>query len=180
MPHRHFYAAGLAAHITLDGSTMLTFEDTATLGKVQRAFEGCPRPEHFTNFEHCEECAEHDHTLLARDPDSLRIEDVGNPGWEPICHTAPAGFAYYLPGLARLVFVEPPYGYSWYGCLFLWHLIFDGPANVRYQHCSPEQRKAVAELVAHLIENHAEQLESECMAEDAIRAHQIWSGDETV
>lgn len=159
---------------------MLTPADTAALGRVQCAFEGCPRPEHFTNFKHCEECAEHDQTLLDRDPDSLRIEDVGNPGWEPICYTAPEGFAYYLPGLARLVFVEPPYGYSWYGCQFLWHLISDGPANARYQHCSSEQRKAVAELVNHLIENRAEQLEAECVTEDAIRAYQIWNGDEAV
>lgn len=159
---------------------MLTPEDTAALGKVRRAFEGCRRPEHFTKFEHCDECAEHDQTLLARDPDSLRIEDVGNPGWEPICHTAPEGFAYYLPGLARLVFDEPPYGYHWYGCQFLWHLIYEGPANARYQHCSPEQRKAVAELLQHLIENRAEQLEAECVVVDAIRAYQIWNGDEAV
>ncbi len=157
-----------------------TPEDLAVLEKVRRAFKANPRLEHFTNFEHCEECAEHDQTLLARDPDSLKIEDVGNPGWDPICFISPEGFAYYLPGLARLALDEPPYGYSWYGSQLLWHLISDGPANARYQHCSPDQRKVVAELVSHLIETRATQLEDECVAEDAIRAHQIWNGDETL
>jgi hypothetical protein len=157
---------------------MLTPEDLAVLGRVRSAFEACPRPEHFTAFEHCGECAEHDATLLARDPDTLKIEDVGNPGWEPICFTAPEGFAYYLPGLARLVFDDPPYGYSWYGCQFLWLLISDGPSNSRYLHCTPDQRRAIAELVNYLIETRAEKLEAECVAEDAIRAYRIWNGDE--
>jgi hypothetical protein len=150
-------------------------EDREMLEKLQQAFQDCPRPEHFTNFDHCEECAEHDRTLLSRTPDTLKIEDVGNPGWEPMCFTAPAGFAYYLPSLARIVFEEPPYGYCWYGNQLFWHLISDGPGNARYLHCSPEQRKAVTGFVKHLIETRAEQIEAECVEDDAIRALEIWS-----
>jgi hypothetical protein len=39
-----------------------------------------PKPEHFTNYRHCCECAEHDATLLAHDVDSIGIEQLGNPG----------------------------------------------------------------------------------------------------
>lgn len=99
-------------------------KDRELLEQLRRAFEGCPRPEHFAGFEHCEECAEHDRTLLSRTPETLAIEDVGNPGWEPICFTSPAGFAYFLPGLARLVFEEPPDRYGWYGSQLLWHSPF--------------------------------------------------------
>jgi len=153
--------------------------DLAALAALRGAFETCPRPAHFTNHEHCEECAEHDATLLSRDPDSLTLADAGNPGWDPICFVSPEGFAYYLPGLARLVFEEPSGGYGWYGCQFLWHLILDGPGNARYRHCSPEQRRAVAGFLGYLIESRAEQLDSECVADDAVRAYRIWSGEES-
>jgi len=42
---------------------------------MYQAFQDCPRPEHFTNF-HCEECAEHDDTLLSRTPDTITRQDV--------------------------------------------------------------------------------------------------------
>lgn len=162
-----------------DGGTMLTPEDHTILARVRLIFEDCPRPVHFTDFKHCEECAEHDKTLSTRNLDSLTIEDVGNPGWDPINFAAPEGFVYYLPSLARFVFDDPLYGYSWYGCLFLWHLISDGPGNARYLHCTPTQRKAIAELLSHMIETRTGQLEAEFVAEDAMRAYQIWSGEET-
>jgi hypothetical protein len=155
-------------------------EDLAALAALRRAFEACTRPAHFTNHEHCEECAEHDQALLSRNPDSLTIAEVGNPGWDPICFVSPEGFAYYLPGLARLVFEEPSQICSWYGSQFLWHLILNGPQNVRFQFCSPEQRKAVAEFLAYLIESRPQQLDAEFASEDAVRAHQIWNGDESV
>ena len=39
-----------------------------------------PKPEHFTNYRHCCECAEHDVTLLAYDVNSIGVEQLGNPG----------------------------------------------------------------------------------------------------
>ena len=156
----------------------LTSQDRDVLEQVRRAFGRYPRPEHFTNFEHCDECAEHDRTLLARTPDTLIIEDVGNPGWEPICFTSPAGFAYYLPGLARLVLEDSPYGYDWYGVQFFRHLVSDGPGNARYLQCTAEQRAVIAAFVKHLIDTRVEQIEAECVEDSAIRAHQIWSGND--
>ena len=61
-----------------------------------------PKPEHFTNFNHCEECEEHDQTLLALDIDIIGIDELGNPGWDPICFASPEGKKYYLPALIRL------------------------------------------------------------------------------
>jgi hypothetical protein len=43
--------------------------DTEALGILDAAFGPCPRPEHFTNDKHCEECAEHDELLRNRDRD---------------------------------------------------------------------------------------------------------------
>ena len=61
-----------------------------------------PKPEHFTNYRHCCECAEHDETLLAQDVNSIGIEQLGNPGWDPLCFISPEGFLYYLPALIRI------------------------------------------------------------------------------
>ncbi len=54
------------------------------------------KPEHFTNFNHCEECEEHDQTLLVADIDTIDLGDLGNPGWDPICFAFPEGKKYYL------------------------------------------------------------------------------------
>lgn len=112
----------------------------------------------------------------ARDPDTLTLEDVGNPGWNPIPFITPEGFAYYLPALARLALQEEPYGYDWFGFWFVWHLLSDGPRNARFNHCSPHQRQAVAAFVKHLIDTRADKLESAGGADEALRAHEIWSG----
>ena len=61
-----------------------------------------PKPEHFTNHRHCCECAEHDATLLACDVDSISLQQLGNPGWDPLCFASPGGVLYYLPALIRI------------------------------------------------------------------------------
>lgn len=153
----------------------MTTKDSKILELVVQAFQGCPRPEHFTDYRHCGECAEHDQTLSSRTPDSITLDELGNPGWDPICFVSPEGFRYYLPGLARLVLEEPTDRHDWYAAQFFWHLISDGPANARVNACSPTQRKAVAAFVRHILETRAEQLDRECLADDAIRAWEIWN-----
>lgn len=65
--------------------------DGDILTGIDAAFCGIGRPEHFTNFTHCEECAEHDELLRMRDRETLCLEDVGNPGWDPICFCSSSG-----------------------------------------------------------------------------------------
>jgi hypothetical protein len=50
-----------------------------------------PKPAHFTNYRHCCECAEHDATLLAHDVHSISFQQLGNPGWDPLCFTSVKG-----------------------------------------------------------------------------------------
>jgi len=114
--------------------------DAAARESMRQAFAGCPRPSHFTNHRHCSECAEHDATLLARTPDTLTRDDVGTFCWSPIPFTTPEGFAYFLPGQARLVLDDADPAADWFGPQFLSTLLVSGPVNERYQHCSPTQR----------------------------------------
>jgi hypothetical protein len=158
--------------------TLLNKQDCEALDRLTQAFKACPRPEHFTNFNHCEECAEHDETLRSRTPETLTVDDVGNPGWDPICFISPDGFAYFLPGLARLSFEDSAIG--WYGTQLFWHLISNGPNNERFVHCSQQQRRAVADFIAYLVAAKTAQIEADYAVDDAMRAFEIWndkSGD---
>ena len=130
--------------------------DAEILERVRQAFAGCPRPEHFTNYQHCCECAEHDDTLCSRDPDTLSMDDIGSPAWDPICFITPEGFTYYMPAFARLVLDEPDPKWGWYGSQFLFHLCHDGVRNVRYQACTPQQRASVTTLLQHILDTRAE------------------------
>ena len=77
-------------------------ESAALLEAIQQAFRDVPRPEHFTNYQHCDECFEHDQTLREHDPVSIGLDQLGHPAWDPICFVSVEGFLYYLPALARL------------------------------------------------------------------------------
>ena len=92
---------------------MLT--DAQILERMRQAFAPCARPDHFGPHLHCEECADHDQVLRARDLDTLSLEDVSNPGWDPICFASPEAFRYYLPALARLALAQPTEQHGWYG-----------------------------------------------------------------
>jgi len=114
------------------------------LAQVQSAFSDVPRPEHFTDFTHCSECAEHDETLRAYTPDTIGLPELGNPGWDPICFITDAGYLYYFPAMARLALGV---GDEYYLSQFLFHLSPD-----RFSMMSPEQRQAVALFLEHLWE----------------------------
>jgi hypothetical protein len=72
------------------------------LDEVKSAFGSSPRPDHFTNYTHCDECRDHDNTLRSHTPDSIGLAELGNPGWNPICFATIEGYLYYVPALARL------------------------------------------------------------------------------
>lgn len=50
-----------------------------------------PKPGHFTNYQHCDECAEHDETLRSTDVDTIGLGELGNPAWDPICFCSSEG-----------------------------------------------------------------------------------------
>ena len=154
--------------------------DADILQTIKHAFTACRRPEHFTDYTHCEECAEHDDVLRSRDVNTLRIEDVGNPEWDPICFTTSEGFTYYFPALARLVLAGPDYAHGWYGTALLSHLVGDGRRNRRFMACTSEQRRAILQFLQHLIETRAVVADEHCSADDLFQALEIWSDEAPV
>jgi hypothetical protein len=113
--------------------------------------------------------------LRSRDLDTLRIEDVGNAAFDPICFISPEGFAYYMPALARLTLEPPAEPHGWYGEELLFHLRYDEARNRRVLACTPEQRQAITGFLRHLVETRTELLDSYGCTDEMFQALEIWS-----
>ena len=150
--------------------------DQEIIDVILKAFAFEPRPQHFTNYLHCGECAEHNDLLSSRDRQSLRLEDVNNAGWDPICFITDEGFRYYLPSLARLA-LESSTSRGWYLPQLLFHLIGDGPQNRRVGCCSTPQKRAITALLWHVVETRRELISNYKIEEELQRAIEIWSDD---
>jgi hypothetical protein len=148
--------------------------DAQVLSDIRKACEAA-RPERFTDRNHCCECAEHDDLLGSRDLDSLMIEDVGNPGWDPICFVTDHAFLYYFPALARLALDEPMSSHGWYFGQLLFHLTYEGQANRRLMSASPRLKEAVLRLLRH-VQSARSPLVIEYLCEDELKqALTIWA-----
>ena len=141
-------------------------EANAVCGQIQR-------PEHFTDYVHCCECAEHDHTLSAHSPDTITREALGHAGWDPMTFATDAGFRYYLPALIRMALTQT--GDDYYIDQFLSQVIRDGPRNSRWCACTPEERSMVLKALIALLETRAEEIEDSLDADHLMAAIDIWS-----
>lgn len=131
------------------------------------------KPEHFTDFKHCEECEEHDRTLLSATISTIGLEELGNPCWDPICFCNEIGKKYFTPAFVRLS-LETVNSEFYFG-QFLFHLEHHGKNNKYYMACTPEQRNFIAEFIGHMINVFPSEIESNCYTEEALKAHEIWS-----
>jgi hypothetical protein len=109
-----------------------------------------PKPEHFTDFAHCEECLDHDLTLVNSDVDSIGFDELGHPGWDPICYVEAEGFIYYFPAFVKLC-LNSNFDQS-YISQFLFHLSYDGNSNKYALSFSAEQRDFTIKFLNHLAE----------------------------
>ncbi len=143
------------------------------IDKARRVFAEAPRPEHFTDYTHCCECSEHDETLRAHTPDSIGLEELGNPGWDPMCFATNDAFKYYFPALVRLALGGT--GVSYYVDQFLFHIIEDGPRNRRWEAFTRPQRELVLNVLEALLEHKSVEIERSYDADRLIQAIEIWS-----
>jgi hypothetical protein len=145
------------------------------VNEAKRLFN-VPKPEHFTNYKHCCECFEHDEILLQHDVDSIGIEQLGNPGWDPMCFCSDQGFIYYMPALIRITLDTIDNPQTTYLDQMLFHLIKDGKGNRLVEACNDEQRKFVAQFLEYLVEYYSNEIEAAlCYSDDVLKAHDIWS-----
>lgn len=151
----------------------MTLTDAEVL-KFCREACAAPRPEQFTDRNHCCECADHDDLLRSRDLDSLTVADVGNPGWDPICFVTDYAFFYYLPALARLALDPPDEKQDWYLPQLLFHLTYEGAANRRLLTASHRYKQAVLLLLGHVRDTRADLVQQEGCAKDLEAAFALW------
>lgn len=87
--------------------------------KLLHVFSRREKPEHFTNYRHCEDCKEFDDVLRYFKRDDISFSELGNIAWNPISSVNIEGFLYYLPALARLALGK---GDSYFVDQFLIHV----------------------------------------------------------
>jgi hypothetical protein len=131
------------------------------------------KPAHFTNFNHCEECAEHNQTLINSDIERIGLSELGNGGWDPLCFCSTDGMKYYLPALIRLCFESMETDF--YFAQLLFHLESNGKNNAFFAACNPQQRRFIASFVEYMINHHAEKIAVNSCSDEAIRVYEIWS-----
>jgi hypothetical protein len=104
------------------------------------------------------------------------VEQLGNPGWDPLCFCSEEGFIYYMPALVRLTLDTIADPQRTYLDQMLFHLIHDGKDNRIVNACSREQREFVARFLEYLVEQYSDEIEATlCYDDDVLKAHDIWS-----
>ena len=147
----------------------------ALIDKAVQVFGRVSRPEHFTDYTHCCECAEHDDTLRAHTPDTITREALGHAGWDPMTFATDTAFRYYLPALIRMALTRQ--GNDYYIDQFLSQVIRDGPRNSRWLACTRDERAVVLEALHTLLEERAEEVDNWLDADRLMQAIGIWSDD---
>lgn len=145
------------------------------IDEASAVFGEVPRPEHFTDYTHCCECAEHDEVLRKYTTDTITREALGHAGWDPMTFATDAGFRYYLPALIRMALTKR--GDDYYIDQFLSQVIRDGPRNNRWLACSQKERAVVLKALHVLLEERTEEVDNWLDADRLVQAIEIWSDD---
>ena len=86
----------------------MTVSDQAILEEFLEAYGLPPRPRHFVNASHCEECAEANELLMSRTPEDLDPAELAEPSrsWF-FSWMGDEGWRYFLPGFVRVALAKP-------------------------------------------------------------------------
>ncbi len=116
---------------------------------VKKAFRDIKRPTVFIRGTcHCDECIEHNQTLSNFNPDTITIDQLGNPCWDPICFAGDQAFTYYLPAMIRLAFEDD----------YIDQLIFHLESEGRLDNLTPSQIRAIQDALETLLKIDAERI----------------------
>ena len=140
---------------------------------VEQVFSGNAVPENYTNRDHCPECAGHDETLRSHTPESIGLEQLGNPGWDPICFVLPKAFKYYFPALVRLALDSE--GTNGYLDQFLFHITYQGEDSRFFKHFSKAERNATLEVLLFIESQMGDLVKEWYLEKDMKEAIELWS-----
>ncbi len=141
--------------------------------KSIKLFNCQKRPEIFLeNPKHCSECVEHEETLQKYTYENIPIDELDNPGWNPICYISTTGFAYYIPAFIRLILEQTKDS----ECLgqFLFHINYNDSKNKFLNYFSFEQKRFLISFLSYLLENSPKYGIDKIDEEYLIKAINLW------
>lgn len=139
-----------------------------------RAFSSFSRPKHFTNYKHCEECAEHDETMRSCSLSELGLRQVGNVGWSPIPFLTEQAYGYVMPRLLELALTNGTNAQEEHFIFQYLLALTPEPKNRNLGYFSPEQATVVLESLYYIRGHMAEVVENECCKNDLTAAIAKW------
>lgn len=140
------------------------------IDEAHRLFPEDLKPRHFTDFEHCDECREHDETLRTHSRESITYAELGNPYSDPMCFVDEYGMKYYFPALVRLALRSTIKEY--YVDQFLFHLT-DNKSCIRF---SRDQCSLVVRVLKLLKIRYADEIELLGHSDEMRKCLERWYG----
>lgn len=148
--------------------------DEQTLNRIETAFQTIEKPEHFTNYTHCDECEYYDKLLISSTKYNISREKLGNSGSGPMGFANAQGFAYYFPALARYATIGNAFRhYDNYANILINYLKERRSENSFYSWCNREQKQAVTSFLHHLANTQFEQF----VPAELRKAIKVWNID---
>jgi len=133
------------------------------ISEVREAFGHFRRPDTFIRGTcSCDECMEHEDTMQGFDPINLPLEQLNNPGWDPICFASNEAFAYFMPGLVKLLLNHTDE--------YIQQFIFHVEQSDRLAVLTSEQARALMHVLDFLVIHRVKALEENLVVDDLYRA----------
>lgn len=144
------------------------------INDAYRAFSNFSRPEHFTNYAHCEECAEHDETMRSCSLSDIGSNQVGNPGWSPIPFLTEQAYGYVMPRLLELA-LNNSFNNDNDPFVFQYLLaLTPSPEHRTLDYFTPEQATVILNSLYYIRDHMATVIENECCESNLVEAITLW------
>lgn len=142
--------------------------------RLYSEFSDYARPEHFTDYEHCDECAEHDETMQSADLETLTAAHMGTGGWSPLSFLTEEAFGYYMPRLMELALIEDRNVHGEpFATLIMFHLNPTSDYD-RFSAYTPSQCEAILDALLYIQKRHRETIVEYLFDEDLEPAIEYW------
>ncbi len=104
---------------------------------------------------------EHEAQMQAFRPDELLLEDLDNPGWDPLCFASNEAMAYFMPGLVRVVLTNT--------ADYIQQFVFHIGQPERLSGFSPRQARALIGALDLLLLHEVEAVENNLAVDELFR-----------
>ncbi len=154
--------------------TIINLRRNKIISEVWEAFGHFRRPNTFIRGTcGCDECMEHEDVMQRFDPNNLPLEQLNKPGWDPICFASYEAFAYFMPGLVKLLLNHTDD--------YVQQFIFHVEQTDRLVELTPEQAHALTHVLDFLVLHRTKALEDNLVIDDLYRTResleQVAGGD---